>query len=190
MHSEKKGFLTGDKKGSGERREHMKSKRTTQILFIVYLIVLSWVILFKMEFNMSALSKMNLRSVNLVPFAGSMLVNGKADVSEIILNMVVFMPFGVYVSMLNGRQNILVKVLPIAGVSLLYESLQYALKIGASDITDFLGNTLGGMLGILFFALVYRVLENKSYKVLNTIALMGTVFALCFLGLISFPVHV
>lgn len=163
----------------------MKSKKLTQILFIVYLIVLSWIILFKMELDISLLCKMNLRSVNLIPFAGSLLVNGKVDVSEIILNIVAFIPFGVYISMLDRRQNIFIKALPIAGVSLLYEIIQYVLKIGASDITDLLGNTLGGILGILFFALAYKILENKIYKVFNTIALTGTILVVCFLGLLS-----
>ncbi len=163
----------------------MKSKKLTQILFIVYLIVLSWIILFKMELDISLLCKMNLRSVNLIPFAGSLLVNGKVDVSEIILNIVAFIPFGVYIAMLYRKQNILIKALPIAGVSLLYEIIQYVLKIGASDITDLLGNTLGGILGILFFALSYKVLENKIYKVFNTIALTGTILVVCFLGLLS-----
>ncbi len=163
----------------------MKSKKLTQILFIVYLIVLSWIILFKMELDISLLCKMNLRSVNLIPFAGSLLVNGKVDVSEIILNIVAFIPFGVYIAMLYRKQNILIKALPIAGVSLLYEIIQYVLKIGASDITDLLGNTLGGILGILFFALAYKILENKIYKVFNTIALTGTILVVCFLGLLS-----
>ena len=126
----------------------MKSKKLTQILFVVYFIVLSWIILFKMELDISLLCKMNLRSVNLIPFAGSLLVNGRVDVSEIILNIVAFIPFGVYISMLNRRQDILIKALPIAGVSLLYEIIQYVFRIGASDITDLLGNTLGGILGI------------------------------------------
>ena len=118
----------------------MKSKKLTQILFVVYFIVLSWIILFKMELDISLLCKMNLRSVNLIPFAGSLLVNGRVDVSEIILNIVAFIPFGVYIAMLNRRQNILIKALPIAGVSLLYEIIQYVFRIGASDITDLLGN--------------------------------------------------
>lgn len=164
----------------------MKSKKLTQILFVVYFIVLSWIILFKMELDISLLCKMNLRSVNLIPFAGSLLVNGRVDVSEIILNIVAFIPFGVYISMLNRRQNILIKALLIAGVSLLYEIIQYVFRIGASDITDLLGNTLGGILGILFFALSYKVLENKIYKVFNTIALTGTILVVCFLGLLSF----
>lgn len=164
----------------------MKSKKLTQILFVVYFIVLSWIILFKMELDISLLCKMNLRSVNLIPFAGSLLVNGRVDVSEIILNIVAFIPFGVYIAMLNRRQNILIKALPIAGVSLLYEIIQYIFRIGASDITDLLGNTLGGILGILFFTLSYKVLENKIYKVFNTIALTGTILVVCFLGLLSF----
>lgn len=36
-------------------------------------------------------------------------------------------------------------------VTLLYEVVQYIFAIGASDITDLLGNTLGGVIGIALF---------------------------------------
>ncbi len=54
-----------------------------------------------MEFDISLLMNMNFRSINLIPFAGSLVVNGKTDISEIILNIVAFVPFGVYLSMLK-----------------------------------------------------------------------------------------
>ena len=42
------------------------------------------------------------------------------------------------------------KLLIIAGISLLLEITQYILAIGSSDITDLITNTAGGLLGICF----------------------------------------
>ena len=53
------------------------SKNLTRFLFILYLIVLTWVILFKMELDFSLLKNMNDRSINLIPFAESVTINGK-----------------------------------------------------------------------------------------------------------------
>ena len=68
------------------------SKNVTLGLLIVYLVVMTWIILFKMELDIRLLRQMNLRSINLIPFAGSLIVNGKADMSEVILNIAVFIP--------------------------------------------------------------------------------------------------
>ena len=54
----------------------MKSRKhnITKGLFIVYIIILTWIILFKLQFDISSLETMNLRSINLVPFAGSLII--------------------------------------------------------------------------------------------------------------------
>ena len=100
------------------------SKNLTRFLFILYLIVLTWFILFKMELDFSLLKNMNDRSINLIPFAESVTINGKADISEILLNVIVFIPFGIYISMLHKPWNFIQKIIPIFCVSLLYEVLQ------------------------------------------------------------------
>lgn len=161
-----------------------KQKSLTGVLLGIYLIVLSWIILFKMQFDISLLKNMNFRSINLIPFAGSLIVNGKADVSEILLNIIVFVPFGVYLAMLKQKGNLIRKVLLIFGVSLLYEVLQFIFAIGGSDITDLLGNTLGGIIGIGLFAVLHRLLGEKTVRILNILATVGTIGIILFLGLL------
>lgn len=162
-----------------------KMKKLTGILLVVYLMVLSWIILFKMQFDISLLKNMNFRSVNLIPFADSLIVNGRMDISEIILNIVAFIPFGVYLSMLNVNWGLLKKILPIFSVSLLYEVTQYIFAIGASDITDLMGNTLGGAIGIGIFFVLHHLLGKKTVKVLNVLATIGTIAAVLFLALLT-----
>lgn len=160
------------------------SKNVTLGLLTVYLIVLTWIILFKMELNLELLRHMNLRGINLIPFGGSAVVNGKADVSEILLNVAVFIPFGIYLSMLCREIGFLMKVLPIFAVSLMYEVLQYCFAIGASDITDLLGNTFGGIIGIGLFDVCVGVMGERTVKILNILASAGTAIVVAFLALL------
>lgn len=166
------------------RKRNAGSKRVTLGLLIVYLAVLTWIILFKMELDMELLRTMNFRSINLIPFAGSVIVNGKVEVSEIILNIVVFIPFGMYLSMLDRKISFLMKVLPIFVVSLLYEVAQYCFAIGASDITDLLGNTLGGIAGIGLFVVCAKILGERTVRILNILAAAGTAIVAAFLALL------
>ena len=160
-------------------RTMFNSKKLTVGLLIIYLAVLTWIIVFKMEFDLS------LRSINLIPFAESASVNGRVDTSEILLNMVVFIPFGVYLSIIKPKWNFIQKVLPIFLVTLLYEVVQYIFAIGASDITDLLGNTLGGVIGIALFVLFAKILDKNTVKILNILATIGTTLVVIFLGLMS-----
>lgn len=156
----------------------------TKGLFIVYIIILTWIILFKMQFDISSLEAMNLRNINLVPFAGSLIVNNRVDISEIILNVVVFAPFGIYLCMLKEEWSFIKKVVPIFLASLIFETLQYIFAIGASDITDLLGNTLGGIIGIAVFVLLSKIFKDKTIKIINILALIVTVVVILFLGLL------
>ncbi|NMS88950.1 VanZ family protein [Clostridioides difficile] len=164
----------------------MKTRKynITKGLFVVYIIILTWIILFKMQFDISSLEAMNLRNINLVPFAGSLIVNNRVDISEIILNVVVFVPFGIYLCMLKEEWSFIKKVVPIFLASLIFETLQYIFAIGASDITDLIGNTLGGIIGIAVFVLFSKIFKNKTIKIINILALIVTVVVILFLGLL------
>lgn len=171
----------------------MKNKKesfkcVTGILLAVYLLILTWVILCKMQTDFAQLAKTQYRNINLIPFAGSLIKNGKADISEILMNIAAFVPLGVYLSMLCERWAFWQKVLPVFCVSLAYEVWQYIFGIGASDITDLLGNTFGGVIGIAFYAILAKLFrkcrQGTLYKVLNVIFAVGTVAVVLFLGVL------
>ena len=60
-------------------------------------------------------------------------------------------------------------------ISLAVEVLQFVLAIGATDITDLMGNTLGEVIGIGAFYLFIKVLKNKAINILNILASISTV---------------
>ncbi|HBF4348173.1 TPA: glycopeptide resistance protein VanZ1 [Clostridioides difficile] len=166
----------------------MKSRKhnITKGLFIVYIIILTWIILFKLQFDISSLETMNLRSINLIPFAGSLIINNRVDISEIILNVAIFVPFGIYVCMLKEEWSFIKKVIPIFITSLVFETLQYIFALGVSDITDLIGNTLGGIIGIAVFMLLSKIFKNNTIKIINVLALIVTIIVVLFLGLVIF----
>jgi glycopeptide antibiotics resistance protein len=61
--------------------------RLTTVLFIIYLIALYWILLLKLGVRFSYMGE---RRTKLVPFSGPFLT------SENILNIVIFIPLGIY----------------------------------------------------------------------------------------------
>lgn len=154
-----------------------------QILLVVYTILLTWILLFKMELSLDAIYRF--RSLNLRPFMGSAITNGQIYYKEIIYNLIVFIPAGIYLSMLKGQFTLLQKIIPIFLYSLSIETLQYILSIGASDITDLIGNTLGGLIGILLYFVLFKILKEKTNKLFIVLSLVIIVIFLTLLTLIS-----
>ena len=157
-----------------------RQRNLTRILFAVYILILVWILLFKMSFSIDELYKN--RNINIIPFMGSVIVNGKIDTSEIINNIIVFIPVGIYVCMLKKDWSILKKISVGFFISLGIEVLQFVLAIGATDITDLIGNTFGGIIGIGVFYLFSKVFKNKTNKIINILASIATILLI---GLIS-----
>lgn len=151
----------------------MKNK-ILKILLVIYVIIITWIIVFKMQFSIQHLPY--IRSINLIPFGESVIVNGKIYLGEIIDNLLVFIPVGLYIGMISKNQKFYKKILPIFLLTLIFETTQYILHIGATDITDIIMNTLGGALGILIINILHKIFKNeeKVDKILEVLALICT----------------
>lgn len=149
-------------------------KVITKMLFAIYLLLLIWIILMKTEFSFDQIYRM--RSTNFIPLEGTAVYNNQLHYQEIYLNILIFVPFGIYLSMLKPYWSFIQKIIPIFLVSLSFESLQYIFSIGATDITDLIGNTLGGVIGILFHFLIYKLLKSKvkTNHFMNLLAAVST----------------
>jgi len=142
-----------------EKSKNNQNKITAG-LFAVYLFALIWIIVFKMQFSFQGLP--DFRKINLIPFADSANVNNQIYFNEIIYNVFAFIPFGIYIGMLKPSWSFLKKIAVIAGVSLLFEVLQFIFAIGASDITDLIGNTLGGIIGVGVYIVFCKLFSTKA----------------------------
>ena len=95
---------------------------------------------------------------------------------------------GIYLQMLLVKSKSYLKLLIIAGISLLLEITQYILAIGSSDITDLITNTAGGLLGIALYSIVARLLKSreKADKLFLVIAVIVSTFIIGLLALLLF----
>ena len=66
----------------------------------------------------------------------------------------------------------------------MFEVLQFSFAIGASDITDLMGNTLGGMIGVGVFIVFCKLFRTKANKILNVLASIGTICVFAFVLLL------
>ena len=81
-----------------------KEQRMTQILLLCYLILLTWIILFKLQLPTDGW--IEYRSVNLIPFGASVVIDGAIDFREIFNNVWIFLPFGITVDdSCEGQRN-------------------------------------------------------------------------------------
>jgi glycopeptide antibiotics resistance protein len=86
-------------------------------------------------------------------------------------------------SMIKPRWPFWKRIIPAAAASLMFELIQYIFAIGGTDITDFLSNTLGGVAGAGFYVLCSKLFKEKTTRILNIVALVGTI-GIILLGLL------
>lgn len=165
-------------------KDNNKTNKLTNVLFIIYLIALFWIIVFK--FNVRLPSLRNMRSINLIPFSEPLILNGKIAFSEIIMNVVIFVPLGIYAGILFKRWSIGKKLFLFFLISLICEVFQFILNVGASDITDIINNTLGGIIGLMIYKGIEKAFKNsvKAQKFINIIATIGTILVILLLLLL------
>lgn len=145
-----------------------KQKRISYIVFSVYLILLIWLVLFKFATNPSEIPSM--RGINLIPF-----YYGKetsVHLKEVIYNIIVFVPLGVYVQIFRENWKKVMKCLVILLTSFLFEIVQFIFAIGASDVTDLIGNTIGGIVGILLCVILIKFTPKKFISIINVSGLL------------------
>ncbi len=160
-------------------QNHNRANNIIKLLFVIYLLALCWILLFKLGVRFSYMEE---RRVNLVPFNGRAVLHG-----ETIMNVVIFVPFGMYVGVLFRQWTLGKKYFFFFIISFLFEALQFIFKVGAFDITDIIANTLGGAIGILIFYAISKLFGDplKTKKFIIIIAATGTVLVLTLLLLLK-----
>ena len=161
-----------------------KTRCLTYAVFGIYLLLLLWMVLFKFATSVDDILGMrHARYLNLIPFTDSANLYGSNFFDEIVVNFLIFIPFGLYMRMLLKRRSWLIQLLPPFLASVAFEVVQYVFAIGVSDITDVIMNTAGAATGLVVFALLARFWPEKSEKVINVI---GLVLEILFVGFLTF----
>ncbi len=155
--------------------EKEKTNIWLKSLLIVYIVLLTWIILFKLEFSIP--SPYKIVHIHLVPFYYE---NSYFPLMGTFLNVLIFMPLGLYLKMLKIDN----KAIIISGfaVSLIFELSQYILKIGLCDITDLITNTTGAILGLYLYVLFCKIFKNNDRldRIIKIIATIITVIMIIF----------
>lgn len=159
-----------------------KRNTLTLMLFAIYLLALTWLILFKLQFSIAVMDEG--RIINVIPLQGSFDDNGVIRYSEIRVNILAFIPLGIYICMHKAPWSFVKRILTIIGLTLAFEIIQFIFAIGRADITDVLSNTLGGIIGIGIYTLLSKVLKGRTNKVINVLAAVFTILALLLVALL------
>ncbi len=147
-------------------------KTLSKALLALYLIMLIWLVLFKLQFDISSILHRHHRSLNLTPFAYAL----KGDV---ILNCLFFIPFGVLLNVVFKKTGFVIKFLFILGFSLTAELLQFSLAIGVTDITDLISNSTGGLIGLILYWIFNTFIEDR--KLDRIVVTIGIILLLIFI---------
>lgn len=153
----------------------MKKKIINYLFFlgvIFYVCFIIWNILFKYctPLELFSSNREYYRSLNLIPFND--VINGKFNKLDIIGNMILFIPLGIYISMLHIDSKIYKNLFKILCISLIFELIQYLFGLGASDTTDVITNVIGGTIGIGIY-LILKIFFKDSMK--KVIAICSTI---------------
>ena len=130
-----------------------------------------------------------IRVVNLVPFYSikAYLSYNSGMLSSIFLNNVignimVFVPLGVYLVLFKKDKRIIINMLLIFMASVFIEIVQWIFGVGIADVDDIILNSLGGLVGIIGYKFLLFVFSD--YKKVNTlitiIFALGLIFILCY----------
>jgi glycopeptide antibiotics resistance protein len=145
---------------------------------------LTWIVLFKLQIPFDGLWITPVRIINLIPFPGALTGHGGFQLTEVVENVLAFVPFGIYLSLLKTDWTCLKKLLPMIGFSLIVEIMQFVFAMGRTDITDLINNTLGGLIGIGIYAVLSKILRDRTNGIIRIIALLLTISVLLFVTIL------
>lgn len=154
----------------------MKNKK--QILFVIYCLILVWIILFKLSFSLEEIRALRgVSEINLIPFHYDM--ETSSHFKEVVLNILIFVPFGLFTKMMDYNWG--KSMIAGMGFSFVMEAGQYIFRLGSTDITDLITNTLGTIAGVILYALLLRIFRNREKvdRILIVVSFIGIVLFVC-----------
>lgn len=148
------------------------------LLFVIYILMIPvWVVFFKSDPNIFFKQYWQTKVFADTEMLFNFTQHANIDpmnmvVGDLILNVIAFIPFGVYLEILYHEAHVVPKALTVFFVSLFIEVLQFSLQFGSTDIVDLISNTLGGVIGIVVMRAIY---SKRSVKAVMVLALIFTV---------------
>lgn len=82
-------------------------------------------------------------------------------------NVVIFLPFGIFLPMASKYRSFFSTMFASFGLSLCVEIFQFVTRVGSFDVDDLLLNTIGGIVGHILFVVCDTVGRHNDYKKKN-----------------------
>lgn len=146
--------------------------------FVFFILFLFWITLFK---NVSPLeiftpNRFTYRRVSIIPFSD--MLKGYYSNIDILGNIILFIPVGVYINLFIKKLKIYQKILLLPLISIFFELNQYIFSIGATDATDVVTNTIGGIIGMIFYWVLKKILkcDKKTQYIISTLSFLVMIF--------------
>jgi glycopeptide antibiotics resistance protein len=156
-------------------------KLLSKIVLAAYMFILLWLVLFKFSFDIIyVLEEHQTRDLGLALFTGNL--------REMVANFVVFIPFGLLLSVNFKKITFWQKLAIVSFFSIAIEIIQFILAIGVTDITDVITNTLGGLIGMTLY--IFGKTHVNSKKLDFFINVIGILIVILFLTLRFFVLRV
>lgn len=134
--------------------------------FVIYLLSVIHLVLFPIDVNIGLYANQApwYSSINFIPII-------TIDLKTFILNVIMLIPFGMYLPLINNKFNSAKKAAKMAFlISLSIEILQCTIgatlgSLRSSDVNDIIANTLGAVIG---YKLINKLLKYNLFKTVLT----------------------
>jgi glycopeptide antibiotics resistance protein len=154
--------------------------------FVFYIVILLWITILKCNLEAAVHGvRIFLEPMSIgerFAYATSHFRWKDGTARAMLLNVFIFIPFGVLAPFLRGRTAPITNTVLAALSTLSIESLQLILAIGYFTYSDLILNTLGAVLGIIIYALfIRRMTDEQKIKALtffNGLAIVVSIFAI------------
>lgn len=174
---------------AGSDLPRARGRGILMLAFAVYLVLLVWVVLWKLEVPWIGEAARLARPLKLVPFVAIGDAGASAPI-EVIINLVIFVPFGLFLGALAPTWSWWKASATVFGASLVLEIVQHVISTGSFDTTDLIVNTSGGLIGYGIFALVRRRLGARAPVVMSRACVIIAALALAAVVLfVASPLH-
>jgi glycopeptide antibiotics resistance protein len=181
------GTDTVDVRPSVTRARESRTGGVLVALFAVYLVLLVWLVLWKFDIPYTDATA---RVVKLVPFVSRLPQFGPSQPAEVVANLLIFVPFGVYLGLIARSWRWWKSVAVMAAASAGLEIVEYVLAVGSTDVTDVIVNTAGGVAGLVLVAALRRLLGERITVVMTRVLAILTLLAVLAVALfIASPLH-
>ena len=165
---------------------NLNSKKTlytlSRLVFASYMIIFIWIVIFKCGFvddlkiTHKYISSLTLYQRIINPAEIQSLIYRiqigeyfHRSILEPFLNIVIFVPVGLYVTFFQNEKRIFNTYLISFAVSMALELIQLATMIGGFSFLDLVTNTIGGIIGYFVYKLIYNESRVKGLNIISVI---------------------